>query len=119
GGVRRRPAHPAPAGRRRPPHPGSPTSGRPGPPRPRPPPGRPGPARPLPPRAPPVGHALGPPRAGIKAAVSSLRHPDLDLPADATAELIATIEESTDRLDALIDNLLSMSRLQAGALSVD
>ena len=66
-----------------------------------------------------VGHDLRTPLAGIKAAVSSLRQPDLDLPDDATAELLATIEESTDRLDALIDNLLSMSRLQAGVLSVD
>jgi two-component system sensor histidine kinase KdpD len=66
-----------------------------------------------------VGHDLRTPLAGIKAAVSSLRQPDLDLPADATAELLATIEQSTDRLDALIDNLLSMSRLEAGALSVD
>ena len=66
-----------------------------------------------------VGHDLRTPLAGIKAAVSSLRQPDLDLPAEATAELLATIEDSTDRLDALIDNLLSMSRLQAGMISVE
>ncbi|MGE5830857.1 MAG: ATP-binding protein [Micromonosporaceae bacterium] len=65
-----------------------------------------------------VGHDLRTPLAGIKAAVSSLRQPDLNLAPDATAELLATIEESTDRLDALVDNLLSMSRLQAGVLSV-
>jgi two-component system sensor histidine kinase KdpD len=65
-----------------------------------------------------VGHDLRTPLAGIKAAVSSLRQPDLQLPADAQAELLATIEESADRLDALVDNLLSMSRLQAGVLSV-
>ena len=65
-----------------------------------------------------VGHDLRTPLAGIKAAVSSLRQPDLQLPAPAQAELLATIEESTDRLDALVDNLLSMSRLQAGVLSV-
>lgn len=63
-----------------------------------------------------VGHDLRTPLAGIKAAVSSLRQPDLDLPAAARGELLATVEESADRLDALIDNLLSMSRLQAGAL---
>jgi K+-sensing histidine kinase KdpD len=66
-----------------------------------------------------VGHDLRTPLAATKAAVSSLRQPDLDLPPDATAELLATIEESTDRLDALVENLLSMSRLQAGVLSVD
>jgi two-component system sensor histidine kinase KdpD len=65
-----------------------------------------------------VGHDLRTPLAGIKAAVSSLRQPDLDLPPQAQAELLATIEESNDRLDALVDNLLSMSRLQAGVLSV-
>jgi two-component system, OmpR family, sensor histidine kinase KdpD len=65
-----------------------------------------------------VGHDLRTPLAGIKAAVSSLRQPDLRLPPAAQAELLATIEESTDRLDALVDNLLSMSRLQAGVLSV-
>jgi K+-sensing histidine kinase KdpD len=65
-----------------------------------------------------VGHDLRTPLAGIKAAASSLRQPDLQLPPEAQTELLATIEESTDRLDALVDNLLSMSRLQAGALSV-
>ena len=34
------------------------------------------------------------------------------------AELLATIEESTDRMADLVENLLAMSRLQAGALSV-
>lgn len=66
-----------------------------------------------------VGHDLRTPLAGVKAAVSSLRQPDLDLPADAQTELLATIEDATDRLAALVDNLLSMSRLQAGVLSVD
>src|SRR5262249_6925146 len=33
-------------------------------------------------------------------------------------ELLATVEESTDRMDALVENLLAQSRLQAGALSV-
>jgi K+-sensing histidine kinase KdpD len=66
-----------------------------------------------------VGHDLRTPLTGIKAAVSSLRQADIEWTADQRAELLATIEESTDRLDALIDNLLSMSRLQAGALAVD
>lgn len=66
-----------------------------------------------------VGHDLRTPLAGVKAAVSSLRQPDLDLPADARAELLATIDDATDQLADLVDNLLSMSRLQAGVLSVD
>ncbi|MGH3713358.1 MAG: sensor histidine kinase [Micromonosporaceae bacterium] len=65
-----------------------------------------------------VGHDLRTPLAGIKAAVSTLRQPDLELPASDRAELLAGVEESTDRLDELVENLLSMSRLQAGVLSV-
>jgi K+-sensing histidine kinase KdpD len=65
-----------------------------------------------------VGHDLRTPLAGIKAAISSLRQPDLAWDADDEAELLATVEESTDRLTDLVENLLSLSRLQAGALSV-
>jgi K+-sensing histidine kinase KdpD len=65
-----------------------------------------------------VGHDLRTPLAAIKAAVSSLRQPQLDLPNEAKTELLATIEEATDRLTNLVENLLSLSRLQAGALSV-
>jgi two-component system sensor histidine kinase KdpD len=65
-----------------------------------------------------VGHDLRTPLAGIKAAVSSLRQPDISLPAEAQAELLTTIEESGDQLINLVENLLSLSRVQAGALSV-
>ncbi|HEU4349641.1 MAG TPA: DUF4118 domain-containing protein, partial [Actinoplanes sp.] len=64
-----------------------------------------------------VGHDLRTPLAGIKAAVSSLRQRDIAWAPDEQAELLATVEESTDRLVALVENLLSMSRLQAGVLS--
>jgi two-component system sensor histidine kinase KdpD len=66
-----------------------------------------------------VGHDLRTPLAGIKAAVSSLRQPDVAFTPEDQAELHATIEESTDRLTGLVENLLSMSRLQAGVLSLD
>jgi two-component system sensor histidine kinase KdpD len=66
-----------------------------------------------------VGHDLRTPLAGIKAAVSSLRQPDVAFTPEDRAELHATIEESTDRLTGLVENLLSMSRLQAGVLSLD
>jgi K+-sensing histidine kinase KdpD len=65
-----------------------------------------------------VGHDLRTPLASIKAAVSSLRQNDVRWTADEQAEFLATIEDSADRLDDLIANLLAMSRLQAGALSV-
>ena len=66
-----------------------------------------------------VGHDLRTPLAGIKAAVSSLRQPDIDWATADREELLATVEESTDRLVALVENLLSLSRLQAGVLSAD
>jgi K+-sensing histidine kinase KdpD len=65
-----------------------------------------------------VGHDLRTPLAGAKAAVSSLRQTDVAWTAEETAELLETIEEATDRLQALVSNLLDASRLQAGALSV-
>jgi len=65
-----------------------------------------------------VGHDLRTPLAGIKASVSTLRQTDVDWSAEERAELLATIEESADRLDSIVANLLDASRLQAGALSV-
>jgi K+-sensing histidine kinase KdpD len=65
-----------------------------------------------------VGHDLRTPLAGIKAAVSSLRQPDISLPPEEQAELLATIEESGDQLINLVENLLSLSRVQAGVLNV-
>jgi two-component system, OmpR family, sensor histidine kinase KdpD len=65
-----------------------------------------------------VGHDLRTPLAGIKAAVTSLRQSDVEWSDDERSELLATIEESTDHLDAVVGNLLDASRLQAGALSV-
>ncbi|MGB8020237.1 MAG: sensor histidine kinase KdpD [Candidatus Nanopelagicales bacterium] len=63
-----------------------------------------------------VSHDLRTPLAGIKASVGTLRATDLELPEADRAELLAGIETSADRLQALIDNLLDMSRLDAGAL---
>ena len=65
-----------------------------------------------------VGHDLRTPLASIKAAVSSLRQTDLTWTPANQDELLGSIEESTDRLTAVISNLLAMSRIQAGALSV-
>jgi two-component system sensor histidine kinase KdpD len=64
-----------------------------------------------------VSHDLRTPLAGIKAGVSSLRSSEVELdPADQAA-LLGAVEDSADRLQALIDNLLDMSRLDAGAVS--
>jgi two-component system sensor histidine kinase KdpD len=63
-----------------------------------------------------VGHDLRTPLTSIKAASGSLRDPELPLSDSDRAELLATVEESADRLTALVDNLLDSSRLAAGAV---
>jgi two-component system sensor histidine kinase KdpD len=65
-----------------------------------------------------VSHDLRTPLASIKACVTSLLQDDVDWPPEAVTEFLATIDEETDRLTALVSNLLDMSRLQAGALSL-
>jgi two-component system, OmpR family, sensor histidine kinase KdpD len=65
-----------------------------------------------------VSHDLRTPLASAKAAVSSLRSQDIELTAEDRDELLATADESLDRLTHLVDNLLDMSRLQAGAMPV-
>jgi len=66
-----------------------------------------------------VGHDLRTPLAAAKAAVSSLLIWDIDLPPDDRRELLMAADTSLDRLSALVDNLLDMSRLQTGALSIE
>jgi len=63
-----------------------------------------------------VSHDLRTPLAGIKAAIGSLRSKEVTWSAEDEEELKAAIEESADRLEVLVANLLDMSRLQAGAL---
>jgi two-component system, OmpR family, sensor histidine kinase KdpD len=63
-----------------------------------------------------VGHDLRTPLTSIKAAIGSLRTPNLQLSTSDKVELEATIEESTDRLTALVNNLLDSSRLATGAV---
>jgi len=63
-----------------------------------------------------VSHDLRTPLASIKASVSSLRQTDVEWTAADEADLLATIEQNADRLDALIGNLLDLSRLHTGSL---
>jgi two-component system sensor histidine kinase KdpD len=65
-----------------------------------------------------VSHDLRSPLASAKAAVTSLRSPEVRWAKADRDELLATADESLDRLARLVDNLLDMSRLQAGALSL-
>ena len=50
--------------------------------------------------------------------MTSLRSNEVKWGPEDRDELLATADESLDRLAHLVDNLLDMSRLQAGALSV-
>jgi two-component system, OmpR family, sensor histidine kinase KdpD len=63
-----------------------------------------------------VSHDLRTPLASIKASVSTLRQTDVEWTESDESALLATIEASADRLDALIGNLLDMSRLTTGSL---
>lgn len=65
-----------------------------------------------------VGHDLRTPLSAIKASVSTLRQTDVNWTDEERARLLATIEQSADRLDNVLGNLLDASRLEAGALSV-
>jgi two-component system sensor histidine kinase KdpD len=65
-----------------------------------------------------VSHDLRTPLASAKAAVSSLRSSEVEFDPEDRDELLATADESLDRLTRLVANLLDMSRLQAGALGV-
>ncbi|MDY7086637.1 MAG: sensor histidine kinase KdpD [Actinomycetota bacterium] len=65
-----------------------------------------------------VSHDLRTPLASAMAAVESLRSPDIHFSDDDQRELLDSAAESHQRLHRLIENLLDMSRLQAGALGV-
>lgn len=58
-----------------------------------------------------VSHDLRTPLAGIKLAVGGLRQDGVRYAPEEEQELLATIEECSDRLDGLVGNLLDMSRI--------
>lgn len=65
-----------------------------------------------------VSHDLRTPLAVALASVGSLRSPDVTFSDEEQGELLATADESLVKLARLVDNLLDMSRLQAGALTL-
>jgi two-component system sensor histidine kinase KdpD len=65
-----------------------------------------------------VSHDLRTPIASAKAAVSSLRSREVAWSEPDRQELLANADLALDRLTALVTNLLDLSRLQAGVLSV-
>jgi two-component system sensor histidine kinase KdpD len=65
-----------------------------------------------------VSHDLRTPIASAKAAVTSLRSPEVRWSQQDQQELLANADASLDRLTDLVTNLLDLSRLQAGVLSI-
>jgi two-component system, OmpR family, sensor histidine kinase KdpD len=65
-----------------------------------------------------VSHDLRTPISAVKASVTSLLQDDVEWTAEARREFLHTIDEEADRLNALVGNLLDMSRLQSGALEM-
>ncbi|MER8187213.1 ATP-binding protein [Kitasatospora sp. NPDC094015] len=65
-----------------------------------------------------VSHDLRTPLAAALASIGSLRSPDVEFSAEDRDELLTLADESLVRLTRLVDNLLDMSRLQAGALTL-
>jgi two-component system sensor histidine kinase KdpD len=65
-----------------------------------------------------VGHDLRTPLAGAKASISGLLSEDVKLSSGDRHELLQGADASLDTLAALVDNLLDLSRVQAGAMPV-
>jgi two-component system sensor histidine kinase KdpD len=63
-----------------------------------------------------VSHDLRTPLASIKACATSLKQRDVEWSDAEEEEFVDTIDKETDRLTALVGNLLDMSRVQAGVL---
>jgi two-component system, OmpR family, sensor histidine kinase KdpD len=63
-----------------------------------------------------VAHDLRAPLASLKASSSTLADPELEITADARRSLAGTIDAKADHLADLVQNLLDMSRIQAGVL---
>ncbi|MFE9601326.1 ATP-binding protein [Streptomyces hokutonensis] len=66
-----------------------------------------------------VGHDLRTPLAAGWAAVTSLRSRDVEFSAEDRDELLATADESMAKLNRLVENLLDLSRLEAGVLTLN
>jgi two-component system sensor histidine kinase KdpD len=64
-----------------------------------------------------ISHDLRTPLASILGSATSLRTYRDTLASDAQADLIATIQDESERLNRFISNLLDMSRLESGAVA--
>lgn len=66
-----------------------------------------------------VGHDLRTPPAAGWAAVTSLRSRDVEFSVEDRDELLAAADESMAKLNRLVENLLDLSRLEAGVLRLN
>jgi len=66
-----------------------------------------------------ISHELKTPVALIKGYAQTLARPDATWDADTARQSLQIIEEEADRLEALINNLLDVSRIQASGLRLD
>lgn len=66
-----------------------------------------------------VSHDLRSPLTAIKAAVGSLRSPEVPWTDADRENLLGAIESQTDRLTSTVSDLLDMSRLEGGAIQPD
>jgi two-component system, OmpR family, sensor histidine kinase KdpD len=65
-----------------------------------------------------VSHDLRSPLAVVAGAASTLLEQETSLDRQARLELLHTIHEETDRLERIIRNVLNLTRLESGAISV-
>ncbi|MEP7202207.1 MAG: ATP-binding protein [Ilumatobacteraceae bacterium] len=65
-----------------------------------------------------VSHDLRTPLATIRAVATDLRDSDL-YDASTRHELLKSVSDEAERLDRLVGNLLSMSRIEAGSMRID
>lgn len=66
-----------------------------------------------------ISHELKTPVALIKGYAQTLARPDATWDAETARQSLQIIEEEADRLEALINNMLDVSRIQAGGLRLD
>ncbi len=65
-----------------------------------------------------VSHELRTPLAGIKGYVSTLLADDVEWDRSSQREFLSVISDETDRLSSLVNNLLDLSRIEAGSLQL-
>jgi len=65
-----------------------------------------------------VSHDFRTPLASIRAAATSLLSDEVDWDPARSKQLLQTIDDEADRLNSLVGNLLDMSRLQTGSVTI-